>query len=83
MSADPPGKSGTLLIGALVFAASTVAQTAMAAEFYVVRDATTKKCTVVETKPTTTTTTVVDNGTFKTKTEAETGMKTMKVCSEN
>ena len=73
----------TLLIGALVFAASTVAQTAMAAEFYVVRDATTKKCTVVETKPTTTTTTVVDNGIFKTNTEAETGMKTMKVCSEN
>ena len=69
----------TLLIGALAFAASTVAQTAMAAEFYVVRDATTKKCTVVETKPTTTTTTVVDNGIFKTKTEAETGMKTMKV----
>jgi len=73
----------TLLIGALAFAASTVAQTAMAAEFYVVRDATTKKCTVVETKPTTTTTTVVDNGIFKTKTEAETGMKTMKVCTEH
>ena len=54
----------------------------MAAEFYVVRDATTKKCTVVETKPTTTTTTIVDNGIFKTKTEAETGMKTMKVCTE-
>jgi hypothetical protein len=73
----------TLLIGALAFAASTIAQTAMAAEFYVVRDATTKKCTVVETKPTTTTTTVVDNGIFKTKTEAETGMKTMKVCTSN
>jgi len=73
----------TLLIGALAFAASTIAQTAMAAEFYVVRDATTKKCTIVDTKPTTTTTTVVDNGTFKTKTEAETGMKTMKVCTSN
>ena len=72
-----------LLIGALAFAASTIAQTAMAAEFYVVRDTTTKKCTVVDTRPTTTTTTVVDNGTFKTKTEAETGMKTMKVCTEN
>jgi len=73
----------TLLIGALAFGASTIAQTAMAAEFYVVRDATTKKCTIVDTKPTTTTTTVVDNGTFKTKTEAETGMKTMKVCTSN
>ena len=73
----------TLLIGALAFAASTIAQTVMAAEFYVVRDTTTKKCTVVDTKPTTTTTTIVDNGTFKTKTEAETGIKTMKVCTEN
>ena len=72
-----------LLIGALAFAASTIAQTATAAEFYVVRDTATKKCTIVETKPTTTTTTIVDNGTFKTKTEAETGMKTMKVCTEN
>lgn len=71
-----------LLTGALVFAASTIAQTASAAEFYVVRDATTKKCTIVDTKPTTTTTTIVDNGTFKTRTEAETGMKTMKVCTE-
>ena len=71
-----------LMIGVLAFAATTVANSAMAAEFYVVRDATTKKCTVVDTKPTTTTTTIVDNGTYKTKTEAETGMKTTKVCTE-
>ena len=71
-----------LMIGALAFAATTVATSAMAAEFYVVRDATTKKCTVVDTKPTTTTTTIVDNGTYKTKTEAESGMKTTKVCTE-
>jgi hypothetical protein len=72
-----------LMIGTVVFAASVVAETAIAAEFYVVRDATTKKCTIVDTKPTTTTTTVVDNGTFKTRTEAETGMKTMKVCTSH
>ena len=36
------------------FALST--QAASAAEFYIVRDTTTKKCTVVDTKPTTTTT---------------------------
>ena len=71
-----------LMIGALAFAAATVAETAMAAEYYVVRDSTTKKCTVVETRPTGTTTTVVDNGIYKTKTEAETGMKTTKVCTE-
>ena len=71
-----------LMIGALAFAATTVAETATAAEFYVVRDATTKKCTIVESKPTTTTTTIVDNGIYKTRTEAETGMKTTKVCTE-
>ncbi len=64
---------------------SAFAQTATVSdgEVYIVRDATTKKCTIVDTKPTTTTTTVVDNGTFKTRTEAETSMKTMKVCTEN
>ena len=58
----------------------TSAGFAQTAEFYVVRDSTTKKCTIVDKKPTTTTTTIVDNGTFKTRTEAETSMKTMKVC---
>ena len=71
-----------LMIGTLAFAATTIAQTASAAEFYVVRDSTTNKCTVVDTRPTTTTTAIVDNGTYKTKTEAEAGMKTTKVCTE-
>ena len=74
-------KKFLLMIGTLVMAASAVAQSAVAAEFYAVRDATTKKCTIVDTKPTATTTTIVDNGTYKTKTEAETGMKTTKVCT--
>jgi len=77
----------TILISAAVAAfavTSAFAQTAtVSSEYYVVRDASTKKCMVVDKKPTTTTTTIVDNGTFKTKTEAETGMKTTKVCTEN
>jgi len=68
-----------LLSGVVVAFAATGAF-AQTSEFYVVRDTTTKKCTIVDKKPTTTTTTVVDNGTFKTRTEAETGMKTIKVC---
>jgi uncharacterized protein with FMN-binding domain len=52
-------------------------------EFYVVQDAKTKKCTVVDKKPTTTETTVVGNGVYKTKVEAETGMKSVKVCTTN
>ena len=63
---------------------SAFAQTAVSTEYYVVRDTSTKKCTIVDKKPTTTTTTtVVGDGVFKTRTEAETGMKTMKVCTEN
>jgi hypothetical protein len=73
-----------LLSGAVVAftVTSALAQTTVSSEYYVVRDATTKKCTIVDKKPTTTTT-IVDNGIFKTRTEAETGMKTMKVCTEN
>ena len=54
-------------------------------EFYVVQDVKTKKCTIVDKNPTTTTeTTIVGDGkVFKTKTEAETGMKSVKVCTTN
>ena len=71
-----------LMVGALAFAATSIAEP-RAPRSLRRRDATTKKCTIVDTKPTTTTTTIVDNGTFKTRTEAETGMKTMKVCTTN
>jgi hypothetical protein len=53
-------------------------------EFWVVQDVKTKKCTIVDKKPTTTEMTVVGDGkVFKTRTEAETGMKTVKVCTTN
>jgi hypothetical protein len=62
--------------------AASAQTTTVATEFYVVRDPATQKCTIVDKKPTTTTT-IVDNGVFKTRTEAETSMKTMKVCTTN
>jgi hypothetical protein len=65
---------------ALALTGAAYAQTATT-EWYVVQDASTKKCTVVDKKPTTTTTTVVSSGVFKTKTEAETGIKQIKVCT--
>jgi hypothetical protein len=53
-------------------------------EFWVVQDVKTKKCTIVDKKPTTTETIVVGDGkVYKTRTEAETGMKTVKVCTSN
>jgi hypothetical protein len=61
-----------------------IAAPAFAEEYYVVRDETTKKCTIVDQRPTTSTTTVVSEGgvTFKSRTEAEAGMKSIKVCTE-
>lgn len=53
-------------------------------EFYVVQDVKTKKCTIMDKKPTTATeTTVVSDGIYKTRVEAETGMKSVKVCTTN
>jgi hypothetical protein len=69
--------STALLVG---FASSAFAQTT---EFYVVQDAQTKRCTIVDKRPTVSTMTVVGNGVFKTRAEAETGMKTIKVCTTN
>lgn len=69
------------IFGALLVTAFMVPAVAQADEFYVVRDSTTKKCTVVNKKPTVKTTTVVGDGTvYKTKTEAEGAMKKVKVC---
>jgi hypothetical protein len=71
------------IAAALAVAVSTAAF-AQTTEFYVVQDVKTKKCTIVDKRPTTTTeVTVVGNGVYKTRTEAETGMKTVKVCTTN
>jgi hypothetical protein len=69
---------------ALILAAFVTTAMAQTAEFYVVQDTTTKKCTIVDKKPTTTTTvTQVGPVAFKTRQEAEAGMKTIKVCTTN
>ncbi|MCA1394019.1 MULTISPECIES: hypothetical protein [Bradyrhizobium] len=73
-------------IKAIIAAAvlTSVAAPAFAQTFYVVQDVKTKKCTITESKPTTTETTVVSGDTvYKTRSEAEAGMKTVKVCTSN
>ena len=74
-----------IIAAAALVAAFTVPALAQTTEFYVVQDTATKKCTIVDKKPTETTTTVVTpSGTvYKTRTEAEAGMKTVKVCTTN
>ena len=72
------------LVAAAALVASFAAPAFAADEFYVVQDVKTKKCTITEQKPTTTETTVVSGTTvYKTKAEAETGMKSVKVCTTN
>ena len=77
-------KLNLALAGALVagFAMSAAAQTTVES-YYVVQDVKTKKCQIVDKKPTTTEWTVVgDNGVvYKTRSEAEGAMKTIKVCT--
>jgi len=53
------------------------------ADYYVVQDVKTKKCTIVDKAPTTTTTvTRVGPVAFKTREEADIGMKKEKICVE-
>jgi hypothetical protein len=64
-----------ILPGAAAFAADA---------FYIVQDVKTKKCAIVDKKPVSATehTIVGSDGTvYKTRTEAETAMKTVKVCT--
>ena len=68
-----------LLVAAAAVAA--YATPSLAAEFYIVQDTATKRCRIVEERPTTETTTVVGPGTvYTTRTEAEGAMRTVKVC---
>jgi hypothetical protein len=68
------------IIGSLLLAA--IATPTMAAEFFIVQDTNTHHCTIVDKRPAEKTMTIVgDNGkTFTTREEANTAMKTVKVC---
>jgi hypothetical protein len=73
--------AGVLVMG---LALPAVAQTTTTSTtYYVVQDVKTKKCTIMDQKPTTTEyTTIGDNGVvYKTRLEAESAMKTVKVCT--
>ena len=68
------------MVGAAIAVCFALPASAQTTEYYVVQDATTKKCTIVEQKPTTTSVVQVGPVAFKSRTEAEAGMKTIKVC---
>jgi hypothetical protein len=78
---------GAIICSAVLLAVSGAAIIPAAAqtttEYYVVQDVKTKKCTIVEKRPTTMTEFTVLGNTFKTRTDAEAGMKTEKICVTN
>ena len=65
-----------LLAATVVVAAFT---TPALADFWIVQDSSTKRCNIVEQRPTTTTTTIVGNREYKTRVEAENQMKTVNI----
>ena len=66
---------------AVAFSGAAVAQTT---EYYVVQDVKTKRCTIVNERPKTTTEfSVLGTTVFKTREEAQSGMRTIKVCESN
>src|SRR5437879_13502050 len=64
-----------LIIGAVSAFAVTSVFSQTATEYYVVRYASSKNCTLVHPEPTAPTTKVLDNVTHKTTNEAETGLR--------
>ena len=73
------------LIAAAGLVVAFAAPALAADEFYITQDVKTKKCTIMDKKPTDTSMTVVSpSGTiYKSRTEAESSMKTVKVCTSN
>ncbi|HLH97844.1 MAG TPA: hypothetical protein VKW08_22265 [Xanthobacteraceae bacterium] len=73
----------TILASAVLL--GVFATDAIAAEFYIVQDSSTKRCTVVDKKPTVKTETIVgSNGkVYATREEATAGMKSEKICEES
>ena len=67
------------ILGGLI--APSAAQTVT--EYYIVRNPETKRCTIVTERPTTTTMVIVGDRAFKTRTEAESGLKTTKICTSD
>jgi hypothetical protein len=75
-------KLNTLLAGAFI-AAIAVPAMAQTTEYYVVQDVKTKHCQIVDKRPTTSEWTMVGPGgtIYHTRNEAESAMKTVKVCT--
>ena len=73
---------GIILVGMIPPAlAQTTVQTDQPPQFFIVQDLKTKKCSIVSEKPDSTEQSVVGSSTYKTRAEAEAGMKSSVICS--
>jgi hypothetical protein len=72
-------------IVAATMIAAFVAPTFAAGEYYVVQDVRTKKCSVIDKKPTDSSKPFVNAAgiVYRTRSEAESGMKSVKVCKSD
>ena len=70
------------LVGIALFLITSFVAPVWADEFYIVRDLATQKCTVVDKRPTTDTRTITlaTDTIYKSRADAESGVKTIKVC---
>ena len=72
----------TKSLAALAVSAALIMPAAAQTTYYIVQDTKTKRCSVVQEKPTTTTMTIVGPAgkVYTSETEAQTAMRTVKVC---
>jgi hypothetical protein len=77
--------TSTAIAAALVLPGAAAFAQAPATSYYIVQDVKTKKCMIVDKKPTASEGTLVgpDGTVYKTRTEAEGAMKTVKVCTSS
>ena len=72
-----------LCLAAATFAVSSLVS-AQSAEFHVVQDTRTKRCTIVDKRPSPSTyVTLVSSASYRTQAEAEAGLLSLKVCTTN
>ena len=71
-----------LALAGLLATAFVLPAAAQTTGFYIVQDVGTKRCSIIDQRPVSSTMTVVgpDGAIYKTRTEAENAMKTVKVC---
>jgi hypothetical protein len=72
----------TKSLAALAVSAAVIVPAAAQTTFYIVQDTKTKRCSIVREKPTATTMTIVGPAgkVYTTEAEAQTAMRTVKVC---